>query len=330
MAQGSVKKLPKAFKGRRFQSVMGLWLVLFLIEHLFTNSLAALPLGDDGMGFVKMVNSLHDMPYLHIIEFFLLAVPILVHMIWGILYLRQSKINSEGSKGAAPSLTYSENKRFTWQRVTAFLLVFGICAHVVQMRFIDYPQEVQHGHLKEYFVKITHDEGLYSLANRLEVGLFDKKRIDEEQYLLQTAAKGTNTNELMGRSLTPQVSQDELSKLGYKESFQEYKDWVDVLSSYPLKKNDVIAVSNQFGKVVLLTVRDTFKSPQMLVFYTILVLTAVFHACNGIWTFFITWGVTITQRSQRMSRCFTNILMIILSFWGLIAVWGSYWWNLRQ
>ena len=44
--------IPRAFIWRRLHSLMGLWLVLFLGEHLLTNSQAALWLGDNGKGFV--------------------------------------------------------------------------------------------------------------------------------------------------------------------------------------------------------------------------------------------------------------------------------------
>lgn len=60
--------IPKAFIWRRLHSLMGLWLVLFLIEHLLTNSQAALWLGDNGRGFVNMVNAIHNLPYLEVIE----------------------------------------------------------------------------------------------------------------------------------------------------------------------------------------------------------------------------------------------------------------------
>ena len=55
--------IPKEFIRRRAHSLMGLWLVLFLIEHLFTNSQAALLIGDNGSGFVKAVNALKSLPY---------------------------------------------------------------------------------------------------------------------------------------------------------------------------------------------------------------------------------------------------------------------------
>src|SRR5258708_7890118 len=132
--------LPSAFIWRRLQSFMGLWLVLFLIEHLFTNSQAALFFGDDGNGFVRAVNALKNLPYLSVIEVTLIGVPFLVHGGWGIYYLFTSKSNSWGNDGTRPYLPeYPRNHAYTWQRITSWILLIGIIAHVVDMRFIHYP-----------------------------------------------------------------------------------------------------------------------------------------------------------------------------------------------
>ena len=60
--------IPKAFLWRRLHSIAGLWLVIFIISHLFTNSQAALLIGDDGQGFINAVNAIHNLPYLPLIE----------------------------------------------------------------------------------------------------------------------------------------------------------------------------------------------------------------------------------------------------------------------
>ena len=51
-----------SFIWRRVHSLTGFWLVLYLIIHLITNSQAALWIGDDGSGFVRLVNSLERLP----------------------------------------------------------------------------------------------------------------------------------------------------------------------------------------------------------------------------------------------------------------------------
>lgn len=271
-ASYQTKPLPSAFIWRRIHSFMGLWLVIFLIEHLLTNSQAALFFGDDGNGFVRAVNALHNLPYLPVIEITLLGVPFLVHMVWGIQYLLTSKQNAYGNDGKSPSLgEYPRNHAYTWQRITSWILLIGIIAHVIDMRILDYPETVQRDNKTHYRVEVDLEPGIYSLSQRLG-------------FTLEEAEKGTD---------------------GY-------------------------AVTDNFGTAELLVVRETFKSPLMIALYTFFVLAAVFHGFNGLWTFCITWGITLTERAQRRMRTLSTLLMILIAFLGLAAIWGTYWINLRH
>lgn len=254
------KILPKAFLWRRLHSLTGLWLVLYLIEHLLVNSRAALLVGDDTDGFINSVNAIHELPYLLFIEIFLLGVPVIIHAFWGVKYLFTARYNSASSNGSAPSLPeYPRNRAYTWQRVTSWILLFGIAAHVVHMRFVEYPDTNDKG---QYLVRITPDDSMQILANRLNV-------------------------------------------------------------TYEKKDGYTIAVAPNFGTAELLVVRETFKMPLMIALYTILVLTACFHAFNGLWTFMISWGVTLNSNSQKIMRTVATTLMILVSFLGLMAIWGN-------
>ncbi len=257
--------LPRAFVWRRLHSLMGLWLVLFLMEHLLTNSQAALWLGDNGKGFVRMVNSLHNLPYLQVIELTLLGIPILVHMVWGVKYLFTSKFNSQRSDGSKPSLNYGRNRAYTWQRITSWILLIGLIGHVVKFRFMDYPEQIN----SFYVVHVTDDPGLSKVAERLGVILLDE---DHDKK---------------------------------------------------------IVAAQDFGTATLFSVRDTFKSPLYAVLYTIFVLAACFHAFNGFWTFLITWGVILKMAAQKSAVKIALTLMLIVTFLGLISVWGTYWLNLK-
>lgn len=283
--------LPRDFVLRRIHSLAGLWLVLFIIEHLVTNSQTALFFGDDGRGFITSVNWIHDLPYLPVIELVGLGLPFLIHGLWGIKYARDSKINSLKSDGSRPDLSrYMTNKAFTWQRITSWVLIVGIIAHVVQMRFLEYPSRSQLGSQAYYSVKVTNDSGLGNLSKRLDF-----------------------------RILTPGDF-----KTFENESGDEQAEWLKSLSEKPLKEDQVIAVAKNFGTASLLVVRDTFKMPLMIILYTLFVITASYHAFNGLWTAFITWGFNITQRTQRKFRKVTNVLMFLLMFLGLASVWLTY------
>jgi succinate dehydrogenase / fumarate reductase cytochrome b subunit len=243
---------------------MGLWLVLYLFEHLIVNSQATLWIGDDGIGFVRLVNLLESLPYLQVIEVVFIGIPLVIHGYWGVKRALTAKSNRGKGDGSSPLMPYGRNRAFTWQRLTSWILLFGIIGHVVQMRFVQMPKEIN----GRYIVHVKHDPGLDSLAERIGV---------------------------------------ELSVEGDR----------------------VAASAKTPGKVMLLMVRETFKSPLMAVLYTIFVLAAAFHAFNGFWTSLITWGAMLSYKSQRAMIPICWVGVGLLAFLGLAAIWGSYWINLR-
>lgn len=64
------------------------------------------------------------------------------------------------------------------------------------------------------------------------------------------------------------------------------------------------------------------SSPVMLIFYIVGVLSAVFHFANGLWSFFISWGLTITPRSQQISTYVTMGIFVLLSIVALRAIFA--------
>ena len=282
--------LPSAFIGKRLHSLAGLFLVLFLIEHLVTNSQAALFVGDDGAGFINSVNFLYTLPYLPIIEITLLGFPILLHGWLGIKYLLTSKPNSIHTDGSKPALYYlPRNKAYTWQRITALIVVIGIPLHVAYMRFINHPTEVRHGVNSEFYVKVSKDAGLKSVSKRMDVVLVDQNTIDSEGLKNILPTKDTT-----------------------------------------LENDEVLTISKNFGTSLLLTVRDAFKSVWLCFFYTVFVLATCFHAFNGVWTFAISWGIALSEKGRGCVRIFSNVLIVFIALLGLCAIWGTYWINLRN
>ncbi|MDQ6694452.1 MAG: succinate dehydrogenase [Chloroflexota bacterium] len=68
-------------------------------------------------------------------------------------------------------------------------------------------------------------------------------------------------------------------------------------------------------------VMDTISWAPVFVFYIIGIVAASYHLGNGIWTFLITWGITVGQRSQRISQFITTGISVALSAVGIaIAV----------
>lgn len=311
---GQAPPIPRAFIWRRAHSLTGLWLVLFLMEHLLTNSQAALWIGDDGLGFVRAVNSLKELPYLQAIEIFLLGLPLLIHGVWGVKYLMSAKYNSFSTDGSAPSLPqYPRNRAYTWQRITAWILLIAIAAHVIHMRFLEYPTSGRVNAQSYYMIRLDQDDGLPTLSKRLGFSLFNPQQIKVEKLriLLQSSVN---------------AQQDPVAA----QTAQEERTWIEAMEKWTLNDKQVIAVAPSFGIAELLMVRDAFKNPVMILLYTGLVLAACFHGFNGLWTFMISWGVTLSARSQQWMRSLATGLMVLVAFLGLAAIWGTYWINLRQ
>jgi succinate dehydrogenase / fumarate reductase cytochrome b subunit len=289
MQPTSSTQISSTFIWRRVHSLMGFWLVLYLILHLITNSQAALWLGaNDGNGFVRMVNNLESLPYLHLIEIVLIGVPLAIHLIWGVIRALTARSNPFPSGGAKPSLKYERNFAYTLQRWSSWILLFGILGHVVQMRFLDMPKHAKLGNQELSMVKLNLDPGLEELSSRLEVTLYNVVKLD-------------------------QIRRDKGGD-----------EWKKTLGSFSLNPNQVVAIADSPGKAILLMVRDTFKSPLYAVLYTIFLLAAAFHAFNGFWTFLITWGVILSYRSQKAMIPVCMIGAAALAFLGLAAIWGSY------
>lgn len=317
------KILPRAYVNRRFHSLAGLWLILFLLEHLLTNSQAALYIGNWGQGFVKTVNDIHDLPYLQVIEILFLGFPILFHAVLGIKYLFTSKFNSfQRGKHETTLPKYSRNHAFTWQRLTSWVLLLGLILHIIQMRFIEYPIAVKGGLGHNYYmVRLGVDPGLYNVASRLQVHLYDQNQVQNERQHLLTYGQTADSSEEYQPALTKKAHELMMADLLSK--------YVEKLSEKKLQPNQVIAVSQSFGVATLLTVRQTFKSPLMITLYTIFVITACYHAFNGLWTALISWGVTLTARSQQVMRWVAIAFTIGVASLGLAAIWLTYLVNLR-
>ena len=330
--------LPRSFVMRRIHSLLGLWIVLFLIEHLITNSQAALFIGESGAGFIRAVNFIKNLPYLPVIEAILLGVPILYHMFWGLSYLFSAKINAFPSNGAHhPSLTrYGRNHAYTWQRITSWILFVGLLAHVGSMRFYRYPAIVKRGMQEVYFVKVSMDPGLYTVSNRLGVSLYNEDKIEALRKRIQTETAELNSlsKEVQGfwddrSSSSAYLEKNAELALRY-QTLQEGQLYLQGIEKRALSEGEVIAVAEDFGTATLLLVRDSFKSLFQVILYTVFVLAAVFHAFNGLWTFLITWGIVIRMRSQSRAVNGCMALMALMGFLGLAAVWGTYYLNLRR
>jgi succinate dehydrogenase / fumarate reductase cytochrome b subunit len=322
MSLSKVENISSTFIWRRVHSLMGLWLVIYLFEHLVVNSQATLWIGDDGSIFIKMVNLLESLPFLRVIEWLLIGIPLLIHGVWGVKRALEPKLNSFGGGAKDPHLPYGRNSAFTWQRLTSWVLLVGIIGHVVQMRFLGHPTKIEVNDQVRYLNRVSFDPGLYTLSARLHVTLYSEEEIAAMKKELVQEPKAVIPSGEYSEAREKQVDQDQRAT--------QQRKWIEKLSSFQLHGNEVIAEANTPGTAMLLMVRDHFKSPLIAVLYTIFVLAAAFHAFNGFWTALITWGAMLSYRSQKAMIPVSAVGIAVLSFLGLAAIWGSYWINLRS
>ncbi len=304
--------------------------MLFLVEHLLVNSQIGLLLGDKGKGFISAVNTIHNLPYLPVIEIFLLGSPILLHLILGIRYLFTSKLNAHKTDGSTPSLKeYGRNRAYSWQRITSWILLFGLIGHIVNFRFLEYPLSVNEGGSPSYFVQIRSDNKLYMLADRLHISLYDSAAIDKEKigWEKEQTAKEALVNAAYNFAHGPQENQYDPGQTVIAHSANTFIDkglWIKALCSYQLKPGDLVASCNDFGTATLLSVRDAFKSPLYVGLYTLFLLAACFHAANGFWTFLISWGIVLKFAAQKRMGLVALVIMALLAGLGLTSIWGPY------
>ncbi len=64
------------------------------------------------------------------------------------------------------------------------------------------------------------------------------------------------------------------------------------------------------------------SSPVMLVFYLIGVISTIFHFANGLWSFAVSWGITVTPRSQVISTYVTLAIFVALTIVGVRAIFA--------
>lgn len=66
--------------------------------------------------------------------------------------------------------------------------------------------------------------------------------------------------------------------------------------------------------------QEAFSNPVVAVLYGVGVVAAAYHLSNGIYTFLITWGITIGPKSQRISNIVTTAAFVGVSALGIVAL----------
>ena len=63
--------------------------------------------------------------------------------------------------------------------------------------------------------------------------------------------------------------------------------------------------------------KHSLENPYIFIFYIVGMTAAVFHFSNGIWTFFLSWGIVIGPKSQRIAGYACLVFGVILLLTGI-------------
>jgi succinate dehydrogenase / fumarate reductase cytochrome b subunit len=67
---------------------------------------------------------------------------------------------------------------------------------------------------------------------------------------------------------------------------------------------------------------EIFASPAMIAFYIVGIISAIFHFANGLWSFAVSWGLTVSPRSQKIMTYVSLIVFVVLSYIGISAIFA--------
>lgn len=117
--------LDREFLFRRLHTLFGVIPVgLFLLEHLFTNATATL----GPTAYNASVNLIQQIPFLHVVEFVFIFLPLLYHGVYG-MYIAYTTEYNNGQ------YSWARNQLFVWQRITGVLTFIFIIYHLWTTRF---------------------------------------------------------------------------------------------------------------------------------------------------------------------------------------------------
>jgi len=64
---------------------------------------------------------------------------------------------------------------------------------------------------------------------------------------------------------------------------------------------------------------ETFQDPVLFWVMIIGTIAAVFHLCNGMWAFLVSWGITVGPRAQRVSTYVWMAVFVLVSVMGILS-----------
>jgi len=108
---------------RRLHSFTGMFFGMYLIVHLVVNATIA-----QGAAYQRQVMKIHDLPFLPVVEWTFIYLPILYHTIYGIW------ITLTGQPNVA-SYPFGKNWLYLMQRISAVIIFFFVLFHVLALKY---------------------------------------------------------------------------------------------------------------------------------------------------------------------------------------------------
>ena len=109
---------------RRLHSLTGLVFGGYLIGHLLVNATIA----QGGTVYQMQVDKIHSLPFLPVIEWTFIYLPIIFHTAYGIWITVTGQPNVD-------RYPYTKNKFYVAQRISAIVIVFFILFHVLSLKY---------------------------------------------------------------------------------------------------------------------------------------------------------------------------------------------------
>ncbi|MGG1552220.1 MULTISPECIES: succinate dehydrogenase cytochrome b558 subunit [Paenibacillus] len=81
-----------------------------------------------------------------------------------------------------------------------------------------------------------------------------------------------------------------------------------------------VALGNVAHEDLGQTMHDIATNPVLFVVYLVGIISATFHFCNGLWSFLVSWGITIGPRAQRYSTYVTMGLFVVMSIMFIMSL----------
>ena len=115
---------PAHFLVRRLHSLTGIVFGGYLVVHLLVNATIA----RGPTEFQVQVDKIHSLPFLPVIEWTFIYLPILFHTVYGAWIIATGQPNTN-------RYPYQKNIYYTLQRISAVLIVFFMLFHVLSLKY---------------------------------------------------------------------------------------------------------------------------------------------------------------------------------------------------